>query len=49
MPTLARLLSELRELNVSPGEIDIPYRWYRQLMDYALELVEKPEEEDEDV
>lgn len=43
MPTLADLLRELRELDVSPGEIDIPDRWYRQILDYAEELTE-PEE-----
>ena len=44
MPTLADLLEELRELDVSPTEIDIPYRWYRQLLDYAQELMETLEE-----
>ena len=46
MPTLADLLQELRELGVSPGEIDIPYRWYRQILDHAEELTETEENED---
>ncbi len=48
MPTLADLLQELRELGVSPGEIDIPYRWYRQILDYAERLDEGMEEGEED-
>ncbi len=46
MPSLADLLQELRELGGSPGEIDIPYRWYRQILDYAEELTEPEENED---
>lgn len=46
MPTLADLLEELQEIDVSPGEIDIPYRWYRQLLDYARELMETLEEDE---
>lgn len=48
MPTLADLLRELRELDVSPSEIDIPYRWYRQILDYAERLDEGMEEGEED-
>ncbi len=48
MPTLADLLRELRELDVSPGEIDIPYRWYRQILDYAEGLDEDMEENEVD-
>lgn len=44
MPTLADLLQELRELDVSPGEIDIPYRWYHQIIDQAEDLCEDVEE-----
>jgi len=44
MPSLAELLQELRELGVSPGEIHIPYRWYRQILDYAEGLGEDMEE-----
>lgn len=48
MPTLADLLQELRELDVTPGEIDIPYHWYRQIIDQAEELCEETEENEED-
>ena len=48
MPTLADLLQELRELNVSPSEIDIPHRWYRQIIDQAEELCEETEETEYD-
>jgi len=41
MPTLADLLWELRELGISPGEIDIPYDCYRQIIDQAEELCEE--------
>ncbi len=44
METLADLLRELRELGVSPDEIDIPYSWYRQIIDRAEELCEEMEE-----
>ena len=47
MPTLADLLRELRELDVSPGEIDIPYRWYHQIIDQAKELCEEMEENED--
>jgi len=48
MPTLADLLRELRELDVSPGEIDIPHRWYHQIIDQAEELCEETEENEDD-
>ena len=48
MPSLADLLQELRELDVSPSEIHIPYRWYRQILDYAEGLDEDVEEKEED-
>ena len=49
IPTLADLPKELHELDASPGEIHIPYRWYRQLLDYAQELMETKEEENKDI
>ena len=48
MPTLADLLQELRELDVSPSEIDIPHRWYYQMIDQAEGLCEETEENEED-
>ena len=48
MPTRSDLLQELRQLGVSPGEIDISYRWYCQLMDYAEEMVDWGEADDDD-
>lgn len=44
MPSLADLLRELKELDVSPNEIDIPHRWYRRIIDQAEELCEETEE-----
>jgi len=48
MPTLADLVQELRRLGVSLSEIDIPYRWYYQIIDQAEELCEETEENEED-
>lgn len=47
MATLSDLLHELRQLGVGPGEIDIPFRWYRQLMDHAQELADGDEADDD--
>ena len=47
MQTLADLLRELRELDVSPSEIDIPHRWYHQIIDQAEELCEELEENED--
>ena len=44
MPSLSDLLQELRELDVSPDEIDITYRWYYQIIDQAEGLCEETEE-----
>jgi hypothetical protein len=43
MPTLADLVQELRELDIGLSEIQIPYRLYRQIIDYAEELAETEE------
>ena len=47
MSSLADLLRELRTLGVSPEEIDIPNRWYRQVLDQAEELCEEIEENED--
>ena len=47
MPTLADLLRELRELDVSPNEIDISHRWYHQIIDQAEGLCEEMEENED--
>ena len=47
MPSLADLIQELRELGVSPGEIDISYRWYYQILDQAEGLCEEMEENED--
>jgi hypothetical protein len=47
MPSLEDLLRELREIGINTGEIDIPYRWYRQILEYAEELIEETEENDD--
>ncbi|MFC1939288.1 hypothetical protein ACFLXO_01215 [Chloroflexota bacterium] len=41
MPSLADLLRELRALGISPEEIDIPNRWYNQILDQAEEISEE--------
>ncbi len=47
MPTLADLLRELRELDISPNEIDISHRWYHQIIDQAEELCDETEENED--
>jgi len=47
MPSLSDLLEELRELGVSPSEIDIPYRWYYEMLRWAEELCEDMEENED--
>jgi len=47
MPTLVDLLRELRELDVSPNEIDIPYHWYLQIIHQADGLCEETEENED--
>lgn len=49
MPSLADLLQELRELGVSPDEIDIPHRWYHAILDQAEELCGETDDGNEDV
>ncbi len=50
MSTIADLVQELRELGIGLHEIQIPYRWYREIIARAEELAETGEEtEDEDV
>ena len=50
MPTVADLVKELRELGIGLHEIQIPYRWYREIIRHAEELAETREEtEEEDV
>lgn len=50
MTTLLDLVKELRELDVGLNEIEIPYRWYREIIGHAEELAETGEEtEEEDV
>ena len=49
MATLLNLVKELRALGVGLNEIEIPYNWYRQLLDYAQELIDTDQEEDEDI
>ena len=46
MPSLAELLQELRELGISPREINIPDRWYRQLIDQAEDLSDMEDDDD---
>ena len=48
MPSLADILRELKELDVSPNEIDIPHRLYRRIIDQAEELCEETEETEYD-
>jgi len=48
MPSLADLLRELRELDVSPSEIDIPHRWYYKILRWAEELCEETEDDEDD-
>ena len=47
MPTLADLLRELREIDVSSNEIDISYHWYHQIIDQAEGLCEETEENED--
>ena len=47
MRTLADLVEELEELGVRLDEITIPYRLYRQLIDFAEQLAEADEEDSE--
>ena len=50
MPTLADLVQKLRELDIGLSEIQIPYRWYREIIVRAEELAETGEDtEEEDV
>ena len=48
MANLADLLRELRRLGVSPDEIDLPFSWYRRLVNLAQELVDTEETDDEE-
>ena len=45
MPTLADLVRELRELVAGLSEIQVPYRWYREIIDHAEELADTEEED----
>ncbi|HEY92490.1 MAG TPA: hypothetical protein G4O17_01925 [Dehalococcoidia bacterium] len=45
MPTLADLVQELRELGIGLSEIQIPYRWYREIISRAEEMAETGEED----
>ena len=47
MPSLADLLRELRALGISADEIDIPNRWYNQILDQAESLCEEIEEDED--
>jgi len=50
MATLADLVQELREIGVGLHEVEIPFRWYRQFLDYAEQLTETEEgKEEEDI
>lgn len=44
MIALADLVQELQELGIGLGEIQIPYRWYRQIIGQAEEIAEAEEE-----
>ena len=48
MATLLDLVKELREIGVDLHEVEIPFRWYRQLLDYAEQLAETEEEKEEE-
>ena len=48
MPTLGDLLRELKRLDVDPDEVDLPFSWYRHLLDFAEELVNATEEVNND-
>ena len=48
MVTLADLVQALGELGIGLHEIQIPYRWFREIVSHAEELAETGEGTEED-
>ena len=47
MTTVADLVRELREIGIGLHEIQIPSRWFREIIGHAEELAETGEETEE--